>query len=309
MKKIHPLLPIMYLIIFVLGVIYVASKKDSLVEVKEIRERTDNYSLILMKEMGYGGLIHNFKNYLIRRNEADYQKAKLNVKKLKSLDLMIHQVKNPLIIQNHASLFVMIDHYNEALDVIKSLKNQPIESVDKLVAFNDSGALSIIKDIEQANKLTTAAYNKAAEELWMVMVGFVITCFILFLSSVLQALRENRVNYDFKRINDFSKDKSEQLKRVEGILFKLVFQALPGKVMRNSNDSSSLVYKLDGAEIDVEFAKLAIFVLLNSMKNQVEYTIIRNELTVSGVERPENLARAITLRLEKMGIFVKLIEK
>ena len=92
--------------------------------------------------IGYGGMIHNFKNYIIRGEQADWNKTHVSFGKVKSL--ISHYNSLPLS-KNDTDLLKpissMIRDYEQALHKVAKLKKagNSIKGIDAEVTINDSG--------------------------------------------------------------------------------------------------------------------------------------------------------------------------
>ena len=118
-------------------------------------EKETRFELIseLTTYIGYGGLIHQFKNYILRGNERyvdsfnrQYQSAADILARYSKLsDVSDSTLKNIEIIQN------TIDDYKEKLAAVIDFKRRgrSIQETDSIVRINDAPA------IEALNKLLT----------------------------------------------------------------------------------------------------------------------------------------------------------
>lgn len=97
---------------------------------------------------GYGGLIHNFKNYLLRSNQKDLER--FNVASQESLKV-ISSMRNLTGISaddlNHLNALKIIVHkYMDQMSLMQQLKSKglTIKEIDKQVAVDDTPALAAL---------------------------------------------------------------------------------------------------------------------------------------------------------------------
>ena len=118
-----------------------------------------------IKELsGYGGLIHNFKNYLLRGNSKYLKKFKKLHKKLSRYIKKYKRIKGvtneeKVLLAEIQSIF---DTYSSAIKKVKrelSSNVKTIQELDKEIKINDSIALKAIK------KLSTKIYGTSQAEL------------------------------------------------------------------------------------------------------------------------------------------------
>jgi len=146
-------------IISVFGYVYEAERRFETVSYtlsSRLSASTEMVSLLsqLSAEIGYGGFIHNFKNYVLRRDDAYYQQAQENYK-----NVLILLDKLERHVQNRKDVAV--------LDDIKRTLRQYIENIDKVehVEGIEDDTLSIIED-DQRVKVDDAKAVAAIEYLY-----------------------------------------------------------------------------------------------------------------------------------------------
>ncbi len=143
---------------------------DSVKEVNRIRGKLINSNIkkdILshMKELvGYGGFIHNFKNYVIRGQKKYEDRVKKNYQDL--LNLMDRYYKQPNLSEEEKKLMANIravfDKYRDGLPKVVEANNNgsTVRELDKVVKVNDTPA------IDALNKLSTNFYANSTPEHW-----------------------------------------------------------------------------------------------------------------------------------------------
>ncbi len=142
---------------------------------------TDSYetSLKLEKEIGYGGLIHNFKNYVLRSDEVGYRdKASANAARALELVNILETHGNSLgvgIDLTHTRDTIMA--YQRNIDLAQSMFSEgaAAEAVDESVRINDEMAL--LEITSAAAMITKTAREKldrlrVVSELRLVLVLF-----------------------------------------------------------------------------------------------------------------------------------------
>jgi methyl-accepting chemotaxis protein len=111
----------------------------------------------IKKHVGYGGLIHNFKNYVIRG--TDKYSNKVNKQYHEVINLIkqykaIAGISNKEIKLLDDVSFAFTKYYNGLPKVVEAVKsNMPVKQLDKLVKVSDSPAIKAI------NKLSTSIFS------------------------------------------------------------------------------------------------------------------------------------------------------
>ncbi|WP_210447927.1 hypothetical protein [Vibrio crassostreae] len=307
MKNGTSILSITSLLILLGGVFFFVSKKNALNEINTIRERAENYSLVMLQDLGYGGLIHNVKNYLLRRDPEYYKQGKDNVANLKQLNTVIVGVSNPTILQNHADLMSMIDHYDKALDIIKNNVDLDTLTLDSYIAFDDIKTIEIVYDIQAANIIIKQTYTKASEELLFIMVAFIVTSVILFCISIISHLKESEVNRYIAQKEKLAASKVEKALSTENSLLKISNKILPKKFDTNiTSPTLYSSYRIKGNDCDISLAKIAIFILLSNKK--IQYFIEGDLLSMRRVINLKGDIKVLNQLLRKVGLNVDLSE-
>jgi len=127
-------------------------------KIKKIRQNISSYNkkkiiVSQMKELaGYGGLIHNFKNYVLRgkekyKNNFNKQYAKLN-DEIKSYQELGTSNEEKRLISDIKNVF---DKYHKGLpEVVEGYRqNLSIQELDKIVKVNDAPAIKAFKTLSQ----------------------------------------------------------------------------------------------------------------------------------------------------------------
>lgn len=117
--------------------------------------------------VGYGGLIHVFKNYILRRDETYYKQFKNNQLKLTNLFATIlddtrlsEETKQELV-----KVLSTFQEYNQKIDLvkqqfIKQSEQVNVVDIDELIKVNDTSAL------ESISKIVNKTADVTAEKWW-----------------------------------------------------------------------------------------------------------------------------------------------
>jgi len=110
-----------------------------------------NALITLRTELGYGGMIHKFKNYILRQNRADANTflssiggARAALNRYKSFQLNMTEERGLLHIEN------TLDAYDNAISLVNELiqENKSISEIDQIVKINDTLAVEALKSLE-----------------------------------------------------------------------------------------------------------------------------------------------------------------
>ena len=107
----------------------------------------------LVRSLGYGAGIHNFKNFVLRGRDDYYNAAKKDFDI--ALDSLNQLEKSPeLIAKDQAAVVVikaMIDEYDNGLDQVISLRNKGwrLGDVDRSVTVNDTRAIAALAQLRE----------------------------------------------------------------------------------------------------------------------------------------------------------------
>ncbi len=108
------------------------------------------FSLIseMKQVIGYGGLIHNFKNYIIRGDKKYISRIS---KQQEHLNILIKKYKNDFVLSSKektllADISLVFEKYKQALTLAIRLKNEnsSIEEIDSLISINDKPAVKAL---------------------------------------------------------------------------------------------------------------------------------------------------------------------
>ncbi|NPA73590.1 MAG: hypothetical protein GXO12_02655 [Epsilonproteobacteria bacterium] len=120
------------------GVLMNSSKKKLIIsQIKEI--------------VGYGGLIHNFKNYILRGKDKYIENFKKQYKKL--IELLSEYKSLPNVSSRELKLIndieKVFDKYNKGIDLLQQARNNgnTIEQLDAIVKVNDKPAIQALNEL------------------------------------------------------------------------------------------------------------------------------------------------------------------
>ena len=202
-------------ILSVLAYVYEAERRfESVSDVLSQRlittTQTVEYLSRLSAEIGYGGFIHNFKNYVLRRDVNYKYKAEENYKQIllliRQLEQMIEDKKDHVFLRE---IRRTIEEYNGHLDELTVDFSQPqIAADDKMVKVDDTAAINAIHQlynmVDELSQQTIAEANlKQKNAHIFIKYGFGLVILIalvaLFLVSLIKkleikTLQANRAN-------------------------------------------------------------------------------------------------------------------
>ena len=144
----------------------------------------------LRASLGYGAMIHAFKNYVIRHEDKYFDKAN------QFLELALSRIENYKKLGTNrsedvalADILKVINRYSEALNKVKTIIHGPhlIESIDKLVFVDDSLALRglVTLDREVAHIIDTQSAGITKSLTRMSTFGKITTITVVLLLSTI----------------------------------------------------------------------------------------------------------------------------
>ncbi|NOQ36380.1 MAG: HAMP domain-containing protein [Methylococcaceae bacterium] len=101
--------------------------------------------------IGYGGMIHNFKNYVIRQNKETYQRTKNKLLECEKI-LKRYQETSPVPEEKKALAVIgqTLTSYKEMLESVKNLtlQGKTTQEIDNIIKINDKPALDAIEQLQ-----------------------------------------------------------------------------------------------------------------------------------------------------------------
>ncbi|OMH33574.1 methyl-accepting chemotaxis protein [Motiliproteus sp. MSK22-1] len=157
-------------------------------------------------QFGYGGVVHNFKNYVLRASEVYYQRTEQNFVSLNDM-LVRYRALHQGDAQERGALAAIenvIGKYRQALKNSKSLVSQGLSSseVDAAVKIDDSPAFEAFEMLEKKNRGLSVSSGEALSitidnSSWGLLAGGI--CFFIFVGGFLSITFRNVI---LKPINE-----------------------------------------------------------------------------------------------------------
>ncbi len=140
--------------VVVLGTVQIFTVQKTKQQTEELRNllaETQTQSLQLMRDLGYGGLIHNFKNFVLRSGEQNYRDEAVS-SATAALELVTVLESNAAEVSSTASLTStrqMILSYLTRLDQVEKLHaaGTSVVDIDQAVRFNDASAILEVQNL------------------------------------------------------------------------------------------------------------------------------------------------------------------
>lgn len=129
---------------------------DSLVRAEVLHDHT--YEIV--SHLGYGGLIHDFKNYVIRKDQASYEALVNDFDEFDAkLDQIELELKSAEEFRAIHSLRTVINHYRANLDVVHQMVVDGIETseIDQRVRIDDTVAkesLALLRQLSAEKRVS-----------------------------------------------------------------------------------------------------------------------------------------------------------
>jgi PAS domain S-box-containing protein len=165
--------------LFILGSLIVGVSSISLSKTQQIQgiwldfdsHRSDRLKALiaLRSELGYGGMIHRFKNYILRQKKHDSDAilssiggAQSALRQYKSLQLNVTEEQAIVQIEK------MLNAYQNALHQVEQLiqQNKTAKQIDNIVKIDDTSALEALKTLEvETNSIKTDIIDNQSQPL------------------------------------------------------------------------------------------------------------------------------------------------
>ncbi|MCO4753085.1 MAG: ATP-binding protein, partial [Bacteriovoracaceae bacterium] len=249
----------------------------------------------LKSTIGYGGLIHSFKNYILRENRSQYLSFGKHYAKVKTIltDLYSSGIseKERLHLESIERTF---DEYNAKIKLAKSKINTQMnaEEVDQLVKVDDTNALNSFKWLEDNQKSLKAIATSQMLELverskYLVIFSFILGIFFISSISVYasrkllhhKAKAENLANLKSSFLANMSHEIRTPLNGIIGFSNVLIDQDLPKdseEYVRLIQSSSDILLTVINDILDfskIEAGKLHLEKLSFNVEDVVKNTI------------------------------------
>ena len=199
---------------------YLAQEQDN----RDKRVKVYQTLIDLQNEIGYVGLIHNFKNYLLRPSEGVYrEKAFTNFQQAKrqidTLEMMGADLLGELNMQETKN---MISAYKERLSILDDLlvENLSARQLDKQVRFND---LPSRNEIENVFHQFAVALDARSESLLynglrigsVVLIALIATMILIIISLFKE---QKRALHESNAINVELEKNKQKIERAQFVL-------------------------------------------------------------------------------------------
>lgn len=244
-----------------------------------------------MKELaGYGGLIHNFKNYVIRglskyepKIKSQYVHMMELIDEYKALDNVSDDEKR--LLNDIESVFTK--YFNGVAQVSKAIKSKSsVKQLDKIVKVNDTPAINAL------NKLDNSFFTDSAEY-WFE----VVTKKINKLKQVDDYLSKNLIQKTKNKIDELQT--LIILKSLSILLFIIIILSIGYLIISNIIDS------LNSLEIGIK----NFFKFLNREINDLKIPITKSNDEINDIKKLlNNEATKIVINLQKdLGVYGEIM--
>lgn len=159
-------------------------------------EQTGDWISALRSHLGYGGIIHNFKNYVIRQDESYRTEVLQQLERFDAVVLQ-YQASDPSQVEQDAlhDIVETIDQYRENLAIADRAEaaHWPAERTDSLVRVDDEAAIAGLATLEAVwretrQQSTTRLLDAVQRGETLTILGFVAMFLLVLAAAVLSAL-------------------------------------------------------------------------------------------------------------------------
>ncbi|MAR90657.1 MAG: PAS domain S-box protein [Pseudomonadota bacterium] len=137
---------------------------------RELRTALDNQSgvSLVINELGYTGFIHNFKNYVLRGDEAYYQAASADLRRLNGLFANYRHLQQDRSAAMQAQMHIIertIGEYAVNLELARRLHSQnlPVSVIDQRVRVDDLRASQALRNLIAQHQLQAVELLRSQE--------------------------------------------------------------------------------------------------------------------------------------------------
>lgn len=190
---------------------YISKQED----MGEQRTSINKSFIELQNQIGYSGLIHNFKNYILRPDDNTYRDKALDnylnaMTQLDKIEVLGSNILGKLEMQHTRKMLIA---YKERLELVPELhnKNLTVYEIDNKVRYNDDPSHSEIKSIsalvsiELESKISEVLY-RSLKLSFIVLIALLLTLIAIirfFFKEQRQALQHsNSLNVEMKKHRD-----------------------------------------------------------------------------------------------------------
>lgn len=174
---------LIFIIIYILLEVFISPIEENW-EIFQKEVATRERELIYIKgEFGYGGAIHHFKNYILRKKPENYNRFQNNYKSvLKAIDEYKHidhiSEKEKKSLRTIEEIF---GQYNDAIFIAKELIENGMGSadVDKNILINDKPAIEAFKFLEESTeKIIQEISERVSDSIVNMSIVLLISCIV-----------------------------------------------------------------------------------------------------------------------------------
>ena len=183
-----------------LGLLFFHNLSNMRVEIEKSNNASISFSadlLNLKSGFGYGGFIHNFKNYVLRGKVKYYERV---VKNYKEITACLGHLDNTsfLSADDHKQLSIIRDTLNKymaAADMIKPLveAGKSIAYIDSVVKIDDTPAVTAFKDLDASYRnfidSGSKTISRKIQETLFVFAALVTVASIIFILILISIFR------------------------------------------------------------------------------------------------------------------------
>lgn len=197
---------------------YLHQENERVQSLRDLLSDTYAVSLSLEQEIGYGGLIHNFKNYILRPGEQKYyDAARQNAAYAATLiDSLEENAESLGVMLELNETRNMVEAYNNRLDTVSTLvaSGGTPKDIDMVVRYKDDYALSEVK--VTATAIVNIVNERLAElakrsQLQLQLIFALIAFGVLYFCVTLNGLTNRSAK--IKSANNALKSSNDELSR------------------------------------------------------------------------------------------------
>ena len=219
--------------LLVLQMWLVHDSKQRTAELRTALSETQSVALQLTQTLGYGGLIHNFKNMVLRPDRPEYQQNTLENAEiaLRLLDKLDSNAADLGVVADLYHVQIMINTYTDMIDQVLAMhtQGQAIRDIDGAVQYDDENAIREIRKLISDLKEAVVVSIKQIEQRSALLSTTTIIATVLFgglaIGSLLKERQrrehlwvEQNMNLQLETSNASLTKANESLKQFAGIV-------------------------------------------------------------------------------------------
>ena len=258
--------------------------------------------LQIRQQAGYGALIHNFKNYVLRGTPKYYTKA---VNNYDAIGLLITQYRSVPAINNIETralndIAMTLKDYRQAADKIQGLfaNNATIKNVDSTVKISDASAIKGFATLEDQYQLiinkTTNEFEavQANSTLYTIIVILLALCGVLILVFWLNRFIVSRLSELHQAIHGLATGETNLNKHI-GVKGNDEFAKLAEELNAFMSHMAKLIEDIRGVSTDLEGGLNSINQNAQDNAARTEQQKNETELLATAVEELANTAHVV----------------